>query len=127
MTEPCYDIAHLGHVEMLNNRFEESLAFCTEVSGLTVSWHDETSVYLQACDDCEFDTLKVTECEISAATSCVLEGSPVAGLVEIPENGRFRIEHSIGAAEVLRERHEGGAVTRTGGAKPFDRGVFSAP
>ena len=35
MGEPCYDVAHLGHVEVLTDRFEESLDFFTRVYGLT--------------------------------------------------------------------------------------------
>ncbi|OOY14359.1 VOC family protein [Thioclava sp. DLFJ4-1] len=58
--EPCYDIAHLGHVEMLTDKFEESLDFFTRVYGLTVSGQDETSAYLRAWDDYEFATLKLT-------------------------------------------------------------------
>ena len=37
MNSPSTDIAHLGHVEMLTDRFEESLAFFTQVYGLKLS------------------------------------------------------------------------------------------
>ncbi len=60
MTEPCFDIAHLAHVEMYTDKFEESLAFFVNVYGLTVSSQDETSAYLRAYDDYEFHTLKLT-------------------------------------------------------------------
>jgi catechol 2,3-dioxygenase len=63
MTEPCHDIAHLAHVEVLTDRFEESLAFFTEVYGLTLSGRDARSAYLRAWDDYEFHTLKLTEAE----------------------------------------------------------------
>ncbi|MBO0347392.1 VOC family protein [Roseibium sp. CAU 1637] len=59
--EPCYDVAHLGHVELLTNKFEESLAFFVNVYGLTESGRDETSVYLRAFDDYEFHSLKLTQ------------------------------------------------------------------
>ena len=54
MTEPCYDVAHLGHVEVLTDKFEESLDFFTRVYGLKLSGQDETSAYLRAWDDYEF-------------------------------------------------------------------------
>lgn len=58
--EPCFDIAHLGHVEMFTDKFDESLDFFTRVYGLTVSGQDENSAYLRAWDDYEFHTLKLT-------------------------------------------------------------------
>lgn len=60
MTENCYDIAHLGHVEMLTNKFEESLDFFTRIYGLKLSGQDENSAYLRAWDDYEYCTLKLT-------------------------------------------------------------------
>ena len=35
--EPCFDVAHLGHVEMLTNKPEESLDFFVRMLGLTES------------------------------------------------------------------------------------------
>ncbi|SMC40644.1 VOC family protein [Rhizobium sp. RU36D] len=58
--EPCYDVAHLGHVEVLTNKFDESLDFFTRVYGLKESGRDENSAYLRAWDDYEFHTLKLT-------------------------------------------------------------------
>ncbi|MBT9385793.1 VOC family protein [Pseudooceanicola sp. CBS1P-1] len=55
------DIAHLGHVEMLTDKFEESLDFFTRVYGLKLSAQTETSAYLRAWDDYEFCTLKLTK------------------------------------------------------------------
>ena len=59
-TEPCFDVAHLGHVELLTNRPDESLAFFVDVLGLTESGREGGSVYLRAFDDYEFHTLKLT-------------------------------------------------------------------
>ncbi len=59
-TEPCFDVAHLGHVELLTNKFEESLNFFVNVYGLTESGREGDSVYLRAFDDYEFHTLKLT-------------------------------------------------------------------
>ncbi|MBX3532053.1 MAG: catechol 2,3-dioxygenase [Rhizobiaceae bacterium] len=61
MTEPCFDVAHLGHLEILTNRFDESLDFFVRVYGLTESGRDGNSVYLRAFDDYEFHTLKLTK------------------------------------------------------------------
>jgi catechol 2,3-dioxygenase len=60
MTEPCYDIAHLGHVELLTDKPEASLDFFVNILGLTESGREQDSVYLRAWDDYEFHTLKLT-------------------------------------------------------------------
>jgi catechol 2,3-dioxygenase len=60
MQEPCFDVAHLGHVELLTDKFEESLDFFINIYGLTESGRDENSAYLRAFDDYEFHTLKLT-------------------------------------------------------------------
>ncbi len=59
-TNPSFDIAHLAHVEMYTDKFEESLDFFTNVYGLTLSGQDENSAYLRAFDDYEFHSLKLT-------------------------------------------------------------------
>ena len=59
-TNPSFDIAHLGHVEMFTDRFEESLDFFTNIYGLTLSGRDASSAYLRAWDDYEYHTLKLT-------------------------------------------------------------------
>ena len=60
MQEACHDIAHLGHVEMLTDRFDESLDFFTRVYGLKLSAQEGDSAYLRAWDDYEFHSLKLT-------------------------------------------------------------------
>jgi len=60
MSSVCNDIAHLAHVEMYTDKFEESLDFFANVYGLTVSGQDENSAYLRAWDDYEYHTLKLT-------------------------------------------------------------------
>lgn len=62
-TNPSFDIAHLGHVEMLTDKFDESLDFFTRVFGLKLSAQDENSVYLRAWEDYEFCSLKLTKAE----------------------------------------------------------------
>ena len=59
-TNPRFDLAHLGHVEVYTDRFDESLDFFTRVYGLKLSGQDETSAYLRAWDDYEFHSLKLT-------------------------------------------------------------------
>lgn len=54
------NIAHLGHVEIYTDRFDESLDFFTRVYGLKLSGQDSTSAYLRAWDDYEFHSLKLT-------------------------------------------------------------------
>ncbi|MBW8283712.1 MAG: VOC family protein [Rhizobium sp.] len=58
--EPCFDIAHLAHVEMFTDKFDESLDFFTRVYGLKLSGQDENSAYLRAWDDYEYCSLKLT-------------------------------------------------------------------
>lgn len=58
--EHSHDIAHLGHVEMLTDRFDESLDFFTGIYGLKLSGQDGDSAYLRAWDDYEYCTLKLT-------------------------------------------------------------------
>ena len=60
MAEPCFDVAHLGHVELYTDRFDESLDFFLRVYGLSESGREGDSVYLRAFDDYEFHTLKLT-------------------------------------------------------------------
>lgn len=58
--EPIFDVAHLGHLELLTNKPEASLDFFVNVLGLTESGREGDSVYLRAFDDYEFHTLKLT-------------------------------------------------------------------
>jgi catechol 2,3-dioxygenase len=57
------EIAHLGHVEVLTDRFDDSLDFFTRVYGLKLSMLDGDSAYLRAWDDYEFHTLKLTRAD----------------------------------------------------------------
>jgi catechol 2,3-dioxygenase len=54
------DVAHLGHVEIYTDRFEESLDFFTRVYGLKIAGQDRSSAYLRAWDDYEYHSLKLT-------------------------------------------------------------------
>jgi catechol 2,3-dioxygenase len=63
--EPIHDIAHLGHVELLTPKFEESRAFFVDVMGMTESGAKGDSVYLRAWDDYERYSLKLTDSKTS--------------------------------------------------------------
>ena len=54
------DVAHLGHVEVLTDRFDESLDFFTRVYGLKLSGMEGQSAYLRAWDDYEYHSMKLT-------------------------------------------------------------------
>lgn len=58
--EPSFDIPHLGHVEMLTDRFDDSLDFFSRVYGLKLSGQDADSAYLRAWDNYEYASLKLT-------------------------------------------------------------------
>jgi len=61
MTEPIRDIAHLGHVELLTPKPEESLRFFRDVLGMEETAHEGQSVFLRGWGDYERHTLKLTE------------------------------------------------------------------
>ncbi len=54
------DVAHLGHIELLTPKPEESLTFFTSVVGLHESGRSGDSVYLRGWGDYEWHTLKLT-------------------------------------------------------------------
>jgi catechol 2,3-dioxygenase len=58
--EPIFDIAHLGHIELLTPKLEESLRFFVDVMGMTESGRAGTSVFLRGFDDYERYSLKLT-------------------------------------------------------------------
>jgi catechol 2,3-dioxygenase len=63
--EPIMDIAHLGHLEVLTPKPEESLHFFVDVLGMTESGRARDSVYLRAFDDYERYSLKLTASKTS--------------------------------------------------------------
>jgi catechol 2,3 dioxygenase len=54
------DVAHVGHIELLTPRPDESLAFFTSIVGLHETGRSGASVYLRAWGDYERHTLKLT-------------------------------------------------------------------
>lgn len=62
-SEPVYDVAHLGHVELLTPTFQDSLWFFTDVLGMEQVAREGRSAYLRAFGDYELYTLKLTEAD----------------------------------------------------------------
>ena len=58
--EPIFDLAHLGHLELLTPKPEDSLQFFVDVLGMTETARQGDSVYLRGWDDYEHHTLKLT-------------------------------------------------------------------
>ena len=58
--EPVMDVAHLGHLELLTPKLDESTRFFVDVMGMTVSGSERDSFYLRAYDDYERYSLKLT-------------------------------------------------------------------
>jgi catechol 2,3-dioxygenase len=59
------EIAHLGPVELLTPKAEESLRFFTEVMGMEIEAHEGRSVYLRGWGDYQRYSLKLTESDTS--------------------------------------------------------------
>ncbi len=64
-SEPIMDIAHLGHLELLTPKPEESRCFFIDVMGMTESGAKGDSVYLRGWDDYERYSLKLTASKTS--------------------------------------------------------------
>jgi catechol 2,3-dioxygenase len=61
--EPIHDLAHIGHVELLTPRAEESLGFFEGVLGMEVEATEGRSVFLRGFGDYQRYSLKLTESE----------------------------------------------------------------
>ena len=64
--EPIFDLAHLGHMELLTPKPDESLKFFVDVMGMTISGRKGKSVYLRGWDDYERYSLKLTAYAVDA-------------------------------------------------------------
>src|SRR5580692_729610 len=64
-TEKLFEMAHLGHVELLTPKPEESLHFFVNVLGMTEAARKGDSVYLRGWDDYEHHSLKLTASKTS--------------------------------------------------------------
>src|ERR1700756_358246 len=77
--EPIFDLAHLGHMELLTPKPDESLTFFVDVMGMTISGRKGESVYLRGWDDYERYSLKLTASKTSGMEHMALRArSPQA-------------------------------------------------
>ena len=77
--EPIFDLAHLGHMELLTPKPDESLKFFVDVMGMTESGRKGESVYLRGWDDYERYSLKLTASKTSGMEHMALRArSPQA-------------------------------------------------
>ena len=61
--EPVQDVAHLGHVELLTPKPDESLWYFTELLGMEKIHDEGQSAYLRGFGDYAATTLKLTQAE----------------------------------------------------------------
>jgi catechol 2,3-dioxygenase len=80
------DIAHLGHIELLTPKFEESLDFFIQIMGLHEAGRDDTSVYLRAWGDYERFTLQLTRAERSGLGHVAFRARSAEVLRSLVEN-----------------------------------------
>ncbi len=78
--EPLHDIAHLGHVELLTPRLEQSLWYFRDVLGMTAVHSAGASVYLRAWGDHAVSTLKLTEARGNGVGTIAWRAMSVAAL-----------------------------------------------
>jgi catechol 2,3-dioxygenase len=77
--EPIFDLAHLGHMELLTPKPNESLKFFVDVMGMTISGRKGESVYRRGWDDYERYSLKLTASKTSGMEHMALRArSPQA-------------------------------------------------
>lgn len=60
-TDPVFDLAHIGHVELFSPKFDESLKFFQEVMGMEEEARSGRSVYLRGYGDYERYSFKLSE------------------------------------------------------------------
>jgi len=58
--EPIFDIAHLGHIELLTPKLEETRSFFVDVMGMYETERKGDSIYLRGWDDYEHHSLQLT-------------------------------------------------------------------
>ena len=68
--EPILDIAHLGNVELMTPKPEQSLWYFRELLGMEVVHREGQSVYLRGYGDYATSTLKLTEAK-APGVGCV--------------------------------------------------------
>jgi catechol 2,3-dioxygenase len=114
--EPVMDVAHLGHVELLTPKPEDSLRFFRDVMGMTESGRHGDSVFLRGWDDYETYSLQLTASATSGLGHAAFRTRSAAALerrvaalradgVEVT-----RVEESFGHGPAFRFRDPDGHV-----------------
>jgi catechol 2,3 dioxygenase len=83
-----HDVAHLGHIELLTPKFDQSLAFFTDIVGLHQAGCRGDSVYLRAWADYETYSLKLTAAKTSGMGHVAFRTRSDAALMGLVENLR---------------------------------------
>jgi catechol 2,3-dioxygenase len=78
-----HDIAHLGHIELLTPRFDESLAFFTSIFGLHEVGRQGHSVYLRAWGEYQLFSLQLTAAPTSGLGHVAFRASSADALDRI--------------------------------------------
>ena len=108
--EPIFDLAHLGHMELLTPKPDESLKFFVDVMGMTVSGQKGESVYLRGWDDYERYSLKLTASKTSGMEHMALRArSPQA------------LERRVAALKVPASTSAGSTATWAGAGVQMSR------
>ncbi len=114
--EPVMDIAHLGHVELLTPKPDESLAFFRDVMGMTVSARRGESVCLRGWDDYETYSLQLTASHTSGLGHAAFRTRSAAALerrvAALRANGCevARVDDNLGHGPAWRFRDPDGHV-----------------
>src|ERR1700738_3318627 len=86
ITPSFHDLAHLGHLELLTPKPEESLAFFTKIVSLHESGRSANSVYLRAWGDYERASLKLTAAKTSGLGHDAFRTLSEQGLTQLGKN-----------------------------------------
>jgi catechol 2,3-dioxygenase len=73
--EPIHDIAHLGHLELLTPKLEETTRFFIDVMGMYESGREGNSVFLRGWDDYEHHSLQLTASEKPGLGHCAFRAT----------------------------------------------------
>jgi catechol 2,3-dioxygenase len=114
--EPVMDIAHLGHVELLTPKPDESLRFFRDTMGMTVSGQRGESVFLRGWDDYETYSLQLTASNTSGLGHAAFRTRSAAALerrvAALRANGAevIRVDDSFAHGPAHRFRDPDGHV-----------------
>lgn len=73
--EQIHDIAHLGHLELLTPKLEETTRFFVDVMGMYESGRENNSVFLRGWDDYEHHSLQLTASEKPGLGHCAFRAT----------------------------------------------------